>query len=446
MAGRMGSFSKRILAVLLLVLLLCAGCTGKEAGQAGEEAGEGAPGAGEQAGEASPETAGEGEAAVLYRVYSDTVRDPEDGALLLEARVIVPQLENPDNLAGIAAINRYFEDQAEKYLAYAVEEGGPNAQAVRANARETGFDFHPHRYESAAEVYYNGSNLLSVLQTDFEFTGGAHPMHYRGAATFDLITGEKLGLADILGGSQEEALERVYDLVLAQIEEKKGSSDFYYNETYQEDLRNYYGEEDFYLTGDGIVFYYQIYALAPYAAGFPEFKMPYAEAGPMAREIPPQRDREGELELHRQARELLARNKVTFFEIYGLFMLPLDIPEEGVGEETLFPVVDPRFTTFRDLEEFIRSTYIKKTADALLGDGRYQDVDGRLYGDLSKDAGVGYYVNWADYRYSLEQVSDDEAVIHIYTIDDSPAGREEVTLTARMLKENGRWLLEEMVF
>jgi hypothetical protein len=109
-------------------------------------------------------------------------------------------------------------------------------------------------------------------------------------------------------------------------------------------------------------------------------------------------------------------------------------------------VVDHRFETFPQLEEFIRDTYVQKTADALLGDGRYQDIDGRLYADISKDAGGGYYVNWENYLYRLEQVSDGEAVLYIYTSDDSPAGKEEITLTARLLKEKGRWLLEDMIY
>ncbi|MFY9370528.1 MAG: DUF3298 and DUF4163 domain-containing protein, partial [bacterium] len=280
MAGKMGSPYRKFLLPLLLLLLICTGCTGREPGPTIEEPGENAA--------TSPLPAGEGEVAVLYRVSTETVRDPEDGTPLLEARVIVPQLENLENTEGIAAINSYYEDFAEKYLAYAVGEGGQIAQTEWDAVREDGFPFHTHHYDSAAEVYYNGSNLLSVLQTDYEYTGGAHPMQYRSAATFDITTGEKLSLADIMGGSMEEALERVYDLVLAQIEERKGSDDFYFNESYREDLREYYGEEDFYLTGDGIVFYYQIYALAPYVAGFPEFKMPLAEAGPLAREIPPQ--------------------------------------------------------------------------------------------------------------------------------------------------------------
>jgi hypothetical protein len=446
MSGRMGSPYKKFLAGLMLLLVLCAGCSGEKAGHMVDGSGENALGEGEKAGETPPLPAGEGEVLVLYRVYSETVRDPEDGTLLLEAKITVPQLENPENMEGIAAINRYYEEFAKEFMAYAVGKGRLGAQEERDSAREAGFDFHTHRYESAAEIYYNGNNLLSVLRTDFEFTGGAHPMHYRSAATFDITTGEKLGLADILGGSTEEALERVFDLVQAQIEEREGSSGFYYNESYREDLRAYYGEEDFYLTGDGLAFYYQLYALAPYAAGFPEFKMPYAGASPLAREIPPQEDREGERELHRRVRELLDRNKVTFYEIYGLSMLPMHIPQSVIGEETLFPVVDHRFETFPQLEEFIRDTYVQKTADALLGDGRYQDVDGRLYGDISKDAGGGYYVNWEDYRYCLEQVSDDEAVVHVFTIDDSPAGREEITLTARMLKERGRWLLENVMF
>ncbi|WP_366925889.1 RsiV family protein [uncultured Clostridium sp.] len=36
-------------------------------------------------------------------------------------------------------------------------------------------------------------------------------------------------------------------------------------------------DSDFYITPEGVVFYYSPYAIAPYAEGFPEVTIPYSE-------------------------------------------------------------------------------------------------------------------------------------------------------------------------
>ena len=70
MAGKMGSPYRKFLLPLLLLLLICTGCTGREPGPTIEE-----PGKMPQL----PFACREGEVAVLYRVSTETVRDPEDG-------------------------------------------------------------------------------------------------------------------------------------------------------------------------------------------------------------------------------------------------------------------------------------------------------------------------------------------------------------------------------
>jgi hypothetical protein len=57
---------------------------------------------------------------------------------------------------------------------------------------------------------------------------------------------------------------------------------------------------------------------------------------------------------------------------------------------------------------------------------------------------MGYYVDWNNYRYELSDISESKATITIYTVDDSPAGKEDITIKVNMLKENDHWLLEKM--
>lgn len=81
-----------------------------------------------------------------------------------------------------------------------------------------------------------------------------------------------------------------------------------------------------------------------------------------------------------------------------------------------------------------------------MGNGRYVDRDGKLHADLSKDAGMGYNVDWNDYRYGISDISETSATITIVTVDDSPAGKEDKIIKVKMLKENNKWLLEKMFY
>lgn len=444
MINRKHFLNKIILVIILLFFVICAGCSGEpdktESNQTVSEY---------QNNDTEAGTLNEEDsnlvAEVFFRVYTETIRDPEDGGILLKLKITVPELKNPDNKSCIAAINKYYEKFLQEYIANILDEGQKSAQSEKKYMLDAGQEFYPYSYESTAEVHYNGNNLFSVLHTIYEDTGGAHPMIFRRSETFNLKNGELMVLNDILGGSMEEALHRVYEIVLNQIEENKDSSDYYYTENYREDLRNYYNENDFYLSGNSIVFYYQLYTLGPYAVGFPEFEIPFADVDQFALQIPSQPDNQSKIEMYHCATELLERNKIIFFEIYGLSMLETDIPEDRSNEEVFFPVIDQRFTTYAELEGFIKSTYVQSVAESLLGNGRYVDVEGKLYADISKDTGGGYYVDWENYSFQIVQNSDTEAELHIFTIEDSPAGKEDIVITVKMLKENSEWLLEDII-
>jgi len=380
----------------------------------------------------------------LQKVYSETFKD-EDGTVLLEAKIISPEIKNLGNSNGISLINSYYVTQFDDFISSILADGLEKAREDKVSAHKNNYPFYPHTYERSFNITYNGNNLLSVLSEQYENTGGAHPNTIWISQTFDVQDGKKLALSDLLGGSKEQALEKVYETVLAQIKEKEGTDQFVWNENYQEDIRKYYSEDDFVLTEESLIIYYQNYAIAPYVAGCQKFEIPLGKVERLAHNVPNLPSNQLEEDLYTQANMLIDRNKTAFFEIFGLSMLNMKIPESGVGTETIFPVVDERFTTFAQLEEYVNSTYARSEADALLGNGRYLNMNGNLYGDISKDGGMGYYVDWESYRLEVRDITDRSATLMIYTIDDSPAGKEDITITVKMVKENGLWLLEQMV-
>ncbi len=381
---------------------------------------------------------------VLYKVYTETIKD-EDGTLLLEAKIVYPEVNNPAQNQALAAINEYYSIQFDDFVTNVISEGQEKALEDKKAALEGEYPFRPHAYGRDFTIEYNGNNLLSVLCQQYESTGGAHPNTFWLSQTFDVTTGKKLALTDFLVGSKNEALEKVYNTVLAQINEKEGTNDFVFNPSYAEDVKKYYNEEDFVLTDNSFKIYYQLYAIAAYATGFPQFEIPYDKEGVFVKAIPALLANPLEKEIYTQASQLIDRNKTIFFDIFFLKMLNLKIPENGVGNETVFPVDDERFMTYADLENFIRSTYVKSEADSLLGTGRYLDKDGKLYGDITKDGGMGYYVVWNNYSYEITDITNHSATLKIYTVDESPAGKENITINGKMIKQDSTWLLEKIL-
>jgi hypothetical protein len=379
---------------------------------------------------------------ISFKVYSETVKD-DDGSDLVSFRFSYPYIENPDGTEGIEEINNYYQRQLEHFISNVVPEGKKAALDAKKAAEEGSFDFFGLFFERESNIYYDENNLLSVLNISYEYTGGVHPMSYWSSETFDVRTGEMLTLSDIFGLSDEEALEKVYQLVISQIEEAKDKEGIYFD-NYRENVKSY-SETDFLLGPNGIIFYYQLYTIAPYAAGIPTFELPYDETE-LAIGILPAKPNDLEREVCLHAGWLIEANKDIFYNIFGLSMLPLELPEEIPAEQSLFPVKDKRFVTFSELDSYIRGVYLKSEADSLMNSGRYVDKDGRLHGDISKDTGMGYYIDWNNYRYKVTDIKENSANITIYVVDDSPAGREETTIEVKMLKENDRGLLERMFY
>ena len=166
---------------------------------------------------------------------------------MFDYKVTQPEVTIPGQESAAAAINGYYELQFEE--SYALTEGLENARIDQESALEGGYEFYPHVYECIPEVYYDGNNLLSVLNTHYVNSGGAHPYVYYSSETFDLLTGERLALTDFFGAGDEEVLEKVYQTALAQIEAKVGTDDFIYYEDYAVTLRDYYDQIIYFFPG-----------------------------------------------------------------------------------------------------------------------------------------------------------------------------------------------------
>ena len=102
-----------------------------------------------------------------------------------------------------------------------------------------------------------------MLWSQYSFLGGAHGYTAYDGETYDLNTGEPLSLGDLLDMKDDKAYELVeqrYQGVL-----QVHPEDF--SENASQFVSEHIREIEYYLDADGVNVFFQVYDVAPYAAG-----------------------------------------------------------------------------------------------------------------------------------------------------------------------------------
>lgn len=134
------------------------------------------------------------------------------------------------------------------------------------------------------DVTFATPDVVSLTYLNYSYTGGAHGNYGYEAHTYDLQTGNELTLADLI---QSDKLQAFYRLVSAKL--LSNDRDLLFPETVtdiekflkdktptstQAQVESYGHLRNWYLTPQGIVFFYNPYEIAPYAAGVQEITLP----------------------------------------------------------------------------------------------------------------------------------------------------------------------------
>lgn len=170
-----------------------------------------------------------------------------------------------DNFSGAAKINAVLDAEQlanmeyERNIAKDMEEWASDGLSSSFSSR-------------VSRIYHFNERYISFTQQNYDYTGGAHGMPYWVPHTFDLETGDELGLSDIVANSEEEFKE----IVTAEFTKMYDVEPAMYWEDAIESVREWTSmSSPFYLSDRGLVIYYGPYDLASYAAGFQEIVVPY---------------------------------------------------------------------------------------------------------------------------------------------------------------------------
>lgn len=121
--------------------------------------------------------------------------------------------------------------------------------------------------DASYEVKKNTVSTISILIKYYKYSGGAHGYYEYVPYNIDLRNGDNLTLKDIFKKDvgYKEVIDKEVEKQIKELGKKEKDLDKVYD---------FYGikeNQKFYLKDDEIVIYFDLYDIAPYAAGIPEF-------------------------------------------------------------------------------------------------------------------------------------------------------------------------------
>ena len=195
-----------------------------------------------------------------------------DGTVLMTVKAEV--LKVSDRYAGAAKINAAMSEVLDNLSDHDADR--QEAMTWYEDAGEDNAWFPSYSFDTeVSKITYLDEKVLGFEMNGYDYYGGAHGMPSKTNYLFDLETGERLTLGDLVTVSEEEL-----DSIVIDAYKNNGEWEYYWEEsenTIAEGIS--YETTDFTVTEDGLKFYFHPYALASYAQGFTYATVPYDKLG-----------------------------------------------------------------------------------------------------------------------------------------------------------------------
>lgn len=136
------------------------------------------------------------------------------------------------------------------------------------------------QFEAYVEYYitYNQNCAISLYFDQYEYAGGAHGLTIRYSDTWNLQKSKKIDLYELFPQGTN-VKDYIISSILRQIENQIATENGSYFEDYDKLVNDNFKINNFYLTKEGAVLYFQHYDIAPYSSGIPTFLIPYTAGG-----------------------------------------------------------------------------------------------------------------------------------------------------------------------
>ena len=181
----------------------------------------------------------------------------------LKEDIKIPQLVDGNDEKKINLINNVIN----KDILPKVEEAEKISKEYFGGAGQETPTF-PYEIYSKYTITEDNNVLISLYNDYYEYLGGAHGMTTRTSYTIDKEKENLITLKELFVQGYNYS-----DIINKKIKEEISKNPENYFDSGKE-FKGINEKQSFYIDGDNLVIYYQLYDIAPYAFGIPEFKIP----------------------------------------------------------------------------------------------------------------------------------------------------------------------------
>ena len=190
---------------------------------------------------------------------------------VLSAAVSLPHPTDPGRTA--ARIRRYYQLQGRAFFRYCQRFLLPTAAAEYRLALESSRPLPHFHAELSYTITYNQDGFLSLYTQSREPDPGFPTLLHRRGDTWDLSAGCLVPPGSFFPrGSRWR--QQLWESAAAEIRRREASGVSRCYENWNRLLRRRFDPDHYYLTEDGLTFFYPMYALGPAAEGIPTFSLP----------------------------------------------------------------------------------------------------------------------------------------------------------------------------
>ena len=197
-----------------------------------------------------------------------------EGVPVLSASAQVPEPLGKDRTA--RRIRRFYQLQCRSFLRYCERCLLPQAAAEYRLALEASRPLPAFRAELEYRVTYNEGGLWSLYTQVREILGPGPALLTRRGDTWDLRTGYPVPLKDFFPAGTAWK-RKLLTHAAEEIQRRERAGAGRWREDWRRQLRRRFNPQNFYLTEEGLAYFWPIYAVAPAAEGIPAFLLPYGE-------------------------------------------------------------------------------------------------------------------------------------------------------------------------
>ena len=201
----------------------------------------------------------------------------EDGIPVLTASCSLPQPSEPGGAAA-RRVRRYYQLQRRCFFRYCETCLLPQARAEYRAALAASRPLPCFRAELGYRVTWNRDGLWSLYTHTREPGPGGRPLLGRRGDTWDLAAGYPVPLKAFFPGVRNWK-GTLLALAAGEAARREAAGVSRYHDRWQQSLRRQFNARNYYLTEEGLAFFYPMYAIAPAAEGIPVFLLPYGTPG-----------------------------------------------------------------------------------------------------------------------------------------------------------------------